>query len=96
MMYLGNCLKCGCKVWWDGENDCCAFECGDGCTCECPYPPEFMEEWRSNSSDGHDIETLYFFWKRGAAWQAERMLENLDKEFESEQQRKWNYIMKGE
>lgn len=37
-----------------------------------------MEEWRSNSSDGAGIETLYYFWKRGAAWQAELMLNQLD------------------
>lgn len=78
-MYLGDCKKCGCSVWWDNENSCCVFECEyNDCTCECPYPPEFMEEWRSNSSDGAGIETLYYFWKRGAAWQAELMLNQLD------------------
>ena len=81
IMYLGDCKKCGCKVWWDDENSCCVFECGENCTCECPYPKEFMEEWASNSSGGYNIGTLYYFWSRGAAWQAEVMLEGLVAEF---------------
>jgi len=93
MMYLGNCKECGCGVYWNDTEQRCAFSCKDSCTCKAPYPEEFMQEWASNSSDGHGIGTLYYFWSMGAAYEAERMLENLDKEYKSIQQGKWNHIM---
>ena len=60
---IGVCPKCGGEVYFDNGMQKCIFTPVNGCTCQCPYPENFMEWW--NGYGGADVENDYFIWSAG-------------------------------
>lgn len=60
IIYIGNCPKCGGKVFWSVDHHMCSFNSVDECLCKCPYPRNFMQEWSATPTN--NIEDDYQKW----------------------------------